>query len=225
MFLITPMPPAAALARPAKPPKPRHAPARAPETDAERRTRHLDMLREMAELGMQAARIAAQLMLDADPRSSDEPANPNSPKNDPVIAFARATSATRQAIALEARIAAGVPTRVRSESLPLRAPADSRRPALRQALRDAADAEPNRAARTQLHRHIDQRIDEELLDDPDHEIPLVEILLAISADLSLSLDPSRLSDEVLGLAPRNLRPPNFNSADPNPPGPEPPNID
>ena len=100
--------------RPRPPNAPLSAPPRAPETDAERRARHLDMLREMAELAMEVARHAAAKATSPDPATADAP--------DPGLTFARATRAARQAIALETRIAAG-------DLPPMRAPRPARDPA------------------------------------------------------------------------------------------------
>src|SRR5436305_2049621 len=86
--------------QPSRPPKqPTPTPTRAPESDADRRARHLDMLREMAELAMAVARDAAAKATSPDPAPPDAP--------DPGLTFSRATRAARPAIALEPRIAAG----------------------------------------------------------------------------------------------------------------------
>src|SRR3954471_3207138 len=121
--------------RPANAPDP--TPPRAPETDAERRARHLDMLREMAELAMEVARDAAAKATSPDPATAGCP--------DPGLTFARATRAARQAIALETRIAAGDLPPMRAPRDPATSP-DPRRALLRQALHKAAQPEPNRAA-------------------------------------------------------------------------------
>jgi hypothetical protein len=179
--------------------------ARPRETDAERRDRELDMLREMAELGMQMARAAAARALDPDSQTApDQPAAPDFAR-DPTLAFARATRAVRQAIALETRIAAAEPAPARAQPAPAFAH-DPRRPALRQALYKLADAEPERAARTQLRRHIDERIEHELLADPGADLPPGDVFAAICDDLGLRLDPSALPDELLGLPPAPRKP-------------------
>jgi hypothetical protein len=173
--------------------------ARPRETDAERRDRELDMLREMAELGMQMARAAAARALDPDSQTAPDFAR------DPTLAFARATCAVRQAIALETRIAAAELAPARAQPAPASAH-DPRRPALRQALYKLADAEPERAARAQLRRHIDERIEHELLADPGADLPPGDVFAAICDDLGLHLDPSALPDELLGLPPAPRKP-------------------
>ncbi len=64
-----------------RPPNAPTPPARAPETGAERRARHLDMLREMAELAMAVARDAAA-------KATAPTPDPDAP--DPGRTFARA---------------------------------------------------------------------------------------------------------------------------------------
>jgi hypothetical protein len=169
------------------------APDFAPETEAERRARQLADLREISALGMQLARAAAAQALAPEPSDPEQPAPP-----DPNLAFARVTNAVRQAIALETRIAAGTLARSadhptdRSTQTP-----DPRRPKLRQTLHKLADAEPERAARAQLRRDIDDRIEDELQADPDAEIPIADILIAIGDDLGLRIDLSQLPYEYL----------------------------
>ena len=182
--------------RPRPPNAPLSAPPRAPETDAERRARHLDMLREMAELAMEVARHAAAKATSPDPATADAP--------DPGLTFARATRAARQAIALETRIAAGDLPPMRAPR-PARDPAappapDPRRTHLRQALHKAAQGEPNRAA---LRREIDVSIERELGADPEAEIATGEILAKLSNQLGLPFDPSLLPDHFLAAPTRS----------------------
>jgi len=178
----------------------RHAPTptapRAPETDAERRARHLDMLREIAELAMAVARDAAAKATDPNPAPAERP--------DPGLTFARATRAARQAIALETRIAAGdlPPMRAPRPARDPAAAADPRRALLRQALHKAAATDPNRAA---LRREIDECIERELGADPEAEIATGEILVKLSEQLGLPFDASLLPDEFLTPNPTRAR--------------------
>ncbi len=191
---------------------PTPTPARAPETDPERRARHLDMLREMAELSMAVARDAAA-------KATNPTPDPDAP--DPGRTFARATHAARQAIALEARIAAGglPPIRGSRPASGPAAPPDPRRPLLRQALHKAAQNEPNRAA---LRREIEEGIELELLDDPEAELAVAEILAKLSEQLGLPFDPSILPDHFLAPTPSpNLSPVAAHPTDPAPPKPHP----
>ena len=186
--------------RPRPPNAPLSAPPRAPETDAERRARHLNMLREMAELAMEVARHAAAKATSPDPATADAP--------DPGLTFARATRAARQAIALETRIAAGdLPSlrQPRPANDPAAAP-DPRRAHLRQALHKAARAEPGRPA---LRRDIDISIERELGADPEAEIATGEILAKLSNQLGLPFDPSLLPDHFLTVGPTRSRDPSF----------------
>lgn len=174
------------------------ASSEAPETDDARRARHLDMLREIAELGMKIARVAAAQALDTAPE-------PDAP--DPSLTFTRATSSVRQAIALEARIVAGIVPTSRPNAVPARAHSfDLRRTLLRQTLHQALDAEPDRSVRNELRREIDERIEQDLCEDPEAAISACDIFIAISEDLGLRIDPSRLPSELLGLEPPSVPP-------------------
>ncbi len=170
------------------------------ETDDQIRARHRDTLREMAELGMRNERAPG----DAEPS--------------PSLTFARATHAVRQAIALEQRSLAATPMRPRSAP-----PFDARRAPLRHALRTAAEAEPDRAARTQLYAFIDERIDADLRDDPEGLVCIAELLFNVSEELGLTLDVAKLSNEVLGIPPVPRHPQEIPHRN-DPTGPEPPNI-
>ena len=197
--------------------------ARTPETDAERRERQLAYLRELAELNMQAARFAAARI--AATRIAEQPISPDPEAQSaasPTLDLARATRAVTQIVALENRI-------VRGEQAPRAPSADPRRPKLRQTLHPLAASEPTQSARASLRRQIDESIEDALVADPDHEVPLVEILLAITDDLGLALDPATLSDEILGIAPRArtwpAAPPDLEHHwHTQAAGPEPPNI-
>ena len=161
-----------------------------PEDPAERKARHLAMLRDLAELGMNLARKAAE-KADEDLERDDTQAQPGKPDHN--LTFNRHARAVRDTIALESRIASDTPSRRAPPYRPA-ASSDPRRPLLRRALHQAAHAEPDRA---QLCRAIDERIEQELLADPAQDTPAGSVLAAISRHLDLSIDPSKLSDELL----------------------------
>lgn len=166
--------------------------------------RQLTMLRRMAELAMDLAEDSATQAKAADPnerRSTDHK-----------LAFARSTQVVRDSIVLENRILEGGPATKQAAKRMPPAP-DSRRTPLRQALYDMTRSETDRAARNQIRRMIDERVEEELRADPDHVRPLATPFMNICNELGLKVDVSQLSDEFLGMVPRNRRPPT---------GPEPP---
>lgn len=208
------------------PPAPNPAPDLAPDLAA-RRARRLAMFDLLAELNMEAAKIAAEQI------RAREPGHPENPH----LALSRATRSVTHVITVESRFLAGepapAPAAAPAPKTRLPAAADPRRRPLREALHALTQSEPDRGVRTQLRRTIDQRIDEELAADPDLEIPIFEILMAIAEEFGLRIDVSRLSDELLGMAPSPTahftgpdRPPLWAPAykPAHPPGPEPPNI-
>jgi len=170
---------------------------RPPETDAERRTRQLDRLRDTADLAFRVAQHAASKIL------ADAPGPP-----DPGPLFNHAVREVRQTIALEAKLAAPEKPAAKSASAspprPMpgpRPPPDPRRAPIRQALHQVADTEPDRAERKALKQDIDQLLDHELTQDPEAQIPVPEILASVADQLGLRLDLSRLPDHLIGLAP------------------------
>jgi hypothetical protein len=83
-----------------------------PLPDAERTQRHLGNCQELAELGMQLARKATALALAEPPPPKSAPGEPPAPRAtgpNQTSLFLRLSSSVRQAMAMEARIAAGHP--------------------------------------------------------------------------------------------------------------------
>ncbi len=159
------------------------------EPDAERRARQLAYFRELAELNMKAARIAAA-EIDA-AHASGEPSATASPTLD----LARATRAVTLVVAHENRIADG--ERARAPRVPF---TDTRRDALRKPLHDAVAAAPQHE-RAKLRRQLDEAIEDTLAADPDAELPLIDHLFAVTDEFGIALDPAKLSDEILGISP------------------------
>ncbi len=200
----------------APPQSPHTLNALAPTAEPARKARHLAMAQELAELGMGLARSAAARATTLfaeeaaapppDPAEAPEPppvtaAVPLTPAQSHAFTFARLSNAIRQAIALEARIAADAfaprpAAAARAPAQPRRP--DARRALLRQALHEAAATEPDPAL---LRRAIDARIEDELQADPDVTTPVWELLESISADMALTLNLPRLPDACLPPAP------------------------
>ncbi len=176
------------------------------ESEAECRARFHAQLKEMAELGMIAARAAVKRI--EHNQSSDDDAEPA-----PSLTFARASNVVRQAIALEQKLLTPAPkpraaAAEREEQAPSPAAADPRRVSLRDALRKAAfKLEPDRNARNQLCRNIDERLDARLLADPHQQILAGDILMAVARACGIPMDISQLPDELLGIAPHQRRRP------------------
>jgi|GEM_PF-3134526 len=154
------------------------------------------MCQELADLAMQLTRAAASKALqsfteaEAPPRET-RPDTPPAPKHpDPATLFTRLSAAVRQAIALEARIAASpaLPGR------PLRYPApDSRREILRTIMRFGLDNHPDRAT---LRPAALNAVDQEIARDPDGLHPLIDIVTKICDDLNLDLDPDTIPEGI-----------------------------
>ena len=169
-------------------------------------------LKEIGEFGMDlirhtAPKAAAQIK---------EPPPSKPPTINYVAEFLRLSSAMKQIINLELRLRAADPAR---RSLYVRSPAanDPRQAPLRRTLFQAIVMAPDPA---RLHRAANERIDAELLADPDEKIPVGDILMSICKLLDIHIDLRHLPDEMLpsddapGAAPNTPRP--------RPPGPRPP---
>ncbi|HEX4262342.1 MAG TPA: hypothetical protein VHY76_14690 [Acetobacteraceae bacterium] len=171
-----------------------------PEAEA-RRARHLRQLQELAELGMAMARTVAQASLEPPPEAAaadTKLAVPHPPgRSDPGLVFARLAYAVRQTIALEARIAAGLDGSAPRRPPPPPPPPDPRRALLRLALHDGARPGTDRATGTKFRREVEERIEDELADDPDGDLPFGDILGAICDDLGITLDLARQPDAVI----------------------------
>ena len=167
-------------------------PARAPETDADRRQRQLSLTRELTELNMLAARnAAAQITAQAIERAADPAAPDETPAaHNPTLALARATRAVISIIGLENRIAAG-------ERAAIPAFEDPRGPALRKLLHPLTNAEPDPDRRRALRLRINERIDDALATDLDDDLPLAQIASVIAQEHGLYLDLTQVPDEYL----------------------------
>lgn len=164
-----------------------------PETAAELKARHLEGLRILGQHAMALAISAAERAAAND--RLPEPAL----KPDHHADFTRHARTVQQIFAIEARLAAEsdpAPAAGSAKRTPARPQTldDPRHPLLRHALHDAAR---NQQDRTKLCRAIDDRIEAELLDDPDGAVPITELLIAIAGEFGLPVDPARLSDELL----------------------------
>ena len=165
-----------------------------PPDQDQRKTRHLDMLEELAALAMALARSAAekaQAQLD-DPTPE--------PRPDPVLAFARLSCTVRQLIALEARIASP-DAKARAATTPK--PIDEAREFIAEATRACAKADP---AATRRHgptkRHIERNIDERLKADDvtemiEEDMPAYVIVSTMCDDLNIECDVNKQPDENL----------------------------
>jgi hypothetical protein len=98
----------------------------------------------------------------------------------------------RDCIALESRLTTATLSTSRAATLR----ADPRSTPLQDALRNATENHPDRAA---LRREITTRLDEALAADPDQTLDLPTIFFSICEDLNLEIDLATLPDEIIGL--------------------------
>ena len=165
------------------------------ESADQRRERQAAYFRELAEMNMDAARIAHAAIKqarDAGPETNEE-AHEDTHK--PTLDLARATRSVALAVNAENDLFRAEPALRPSAS-------DTRRPLLCRALLQAAKAEPDPALRAALVREIPVLVDQVLVADPDAEIPIDEHLFAIADRLHLTLDLATLPDELIGMEPR-----------------------
>ena len=161
---------------------------------------------------MQLARAAAAKALrDWETPPEAESTQTRAPP-EPGLVFARLARAVRDAIALEASIAAGPqPTRAsrstagtQAETAGASGSEDPRRAVLIRVLQEATKFHPRRA---EMHRGIIERVDSDLAQDPDYEFPGETILVAISEDLGIEINYGKMSDETLAeLLPKRFHP-------------------
>lgn len=186
-----------------------------PENPTERRARQHAMLHRLAQLNMDAAEDAFTRIQHADADSKQAEAA--------TLSLARATRAVSHVITLENRLETGQlgkPDATRTRNDPRRRP-------VREILHRAAAVETDLAARNALRRAFDDRLDEELADDPDQELNAGEILKAIDEEFDLRIDPAHLPDELLAIRPKPRGPEGYAPWTPTvvePAGPEPPII-
>jgi len=158
------------------------------------------MLQELAELGMQLARLAVQ---QAQQEQATEP--PRLRRADPSLVFLRLSSAIRDTIVLKTRLAAGIlpaPPRPPREAntQPIAAaqqPQDPRRALILRYFREAIDLTRQKSKIATNQQIVETHIDAELAKDPDHRRPGRDILLRICKSLDLPFYASRIHSDLL----------------------------
>jgi len=162
--------------------------------------RDLDMLQELAELGMQLARLAVQ---QAHQEQETEPARPR--RADRHLIFIRLSSAIRETIVLQTRLAAGIlpppPRAPREPKTPpaeaSRNPQDARRPLILRYFREAIDLTQQKSKIATSQQIVENHIDAELAKDPDHRLPGCAILRKICKSLDLPFYANRMPSDLL----------------------------
>ncbi len=161
--------------------------------------RDLDMLDELAELGMQLARLAVQQAQ----QDQAEPPRPRRP--DRHLIFLRLSSAIRDTLVLRTRLAAGIlppPPRLPREpkTLPAEAshqPEDARRALILRYFREGIDLTRQKSRIATSPQIIETHIDAELAKDPDHRLPGRDMLQKICRSLDLPFYANRIPGDLL----------------------------
>jgi hypothetical protein len=165
------------------------------------------MLQELAELGMQLARLAVQQA------QQDHATEPRPRRADRHLIFIRLSTTIRETIVLKTRLAAGIlppPPRPPREpkTLPTEAlnkPEDARRPLILRYFREGIDLTRQKSKIATSQQIIETHIDAELAKDPDHRLAGRDVLLKICKSLDLPFYANRMPGEL-------LRPPQIRKA-------------
>jgi hypothetical protein len=172
-------------------------PAQAPEA-MERRGRHLRMLAELAEIGMELAREVRLQAVEAAPPGRVI-------KADPVVAFARLGKAVRQTLALESKVAAGGfdgPFPVsRSAAQPDGAyrPWDSGTKAtVRRSVVEAIASSAEAGDAEDLLRDLNERLDDPEYGDEMSDRPIGMAVALICEALGVEVDLKDFTDAEMG---------------------------
>jgi hypothetical protein len=191
---------------------------------AERAERHLRMLAELAEIGMELARDLRRQVLgepgteavQPDPAQSDIAAGRvggTDLRADLGLVFSRIARAVRQTVALEARLAAEAQAREQQDAAvqasrmaAQRARAKQQKERVKRLVEEAIASEADGRDAEGLLLDLDER-----LDDPDVEAelgwrPLGVIVAGICENLGIEIDLSGFSDAELGFDRASMRP-------------------
>jgi hypothetical protein len=165
---------------------------------AARTERHLRMLAELAEIGMNLAREVSRQALD---QSQDAP-----PAADLALTFSRIARAVRQTVALEAKLAEG-PAQRPPLSVSDRWRSARRKRQVSEIVAGVIDAEVGEYDVEGLHDDLQER-----LDDGDEEAdfadrPIGELVARICRDLGITPDWSLFEDEDWAIEEARTRPP------------------
>jgi hypothetical protein len=163
--------------------------------------RDLDMLQELAELGMQLAHLAVQ---QAQQDTATEPLRPR--RADPRLVFLRLATTIRETINLKTRLAAGIlpppPREPKTQPQPQpraasNTPQDPRRALILRYFREGIDLTRQKSKSATSQQVVEDHIDAELAKDPEARLPGRDILLKICKSLDLPFYASRIHSDLL----------------------------
>jgi hypothetical protein len=157
------------------------------------------MLQELAELGMQLARLAVQ---QAQQEQATEPPRPK--RADPSLVFLRLSTTIRDTIILKTHLAADIlpapprpPREPKTQPHPTEAPQDARRALILRYFREGIDLTRQKSKIATNQQIVETHIDAELAKDPDHRLPGRDILLKICKSLDLPFYANRIPNDLL----------------------------
>jgi hypothetical protein len=158
------------------------------------------MLQELAELGMQLARLAVH---EAQQDHANEPTRPR--RADPRLTFLRLSPGIRETIVLKTRLAAGIlPPAPRAPREPKpQHPAtqttaeDPRRPLILHYFREGIDLTRQKSKIATSQHIVETHIDAALAQDPDARLPGRDILQKICKSLDLPFYANRIHSDLL----------------------------
>jgi len=163
--------------------------------------RDVDLLQELADLGMQLARLAAQEARQHQAQQEPEPARPR--RADPLLIFLRLSHAICQTIILKTRLATGIlpppPRASKTRTADLEAPQkpeDPRRPLILRYFREGIDLTRQKSKIATSLQIVEDHIDAELAKDPQHRLPGRTILRNICRSLDLPFYASRMHSDL-----------------------------
>ena len=179
---------------------------------AERTGRHLGMLAELAEIGMELARDVRRQALAGDPPRDALPdpalvnrAGADGARADFGLMFARVARAVRQTVALEARLAADAQAREREGAVAQASRAAAERKRLKQQkervrrlVEDAISADADAGDGEGLRLDLDERLEDPDIEDELGRGPIGVVVLGICKDLGVEFDLRHFSDAELG---------------------------
>jgi hypothetical protein len=165
------------------------------------------MLQELAELGMQLARLAVE---QAQQDQAAEPPRPG--RADPRLIFLRLSSAIRETIVLKTRLAAGIlppaprpPREPKTQPQHIEAPhqpEDPRRPLILRYFSEGIDLTRQKSKIATSRQIVENHIDAELAKDPEARLAGRDILLKICKSLDLPFYANRMHSDLLRRAPQ-----------------------
>jgi hypothetical protein len=161
-----------------------------------RAAQRLEMLRELAGIGMRLARGVERQAKEAD-------AGEGRPAGDLGLVFARIARAVRQTLALEARLEGELEARAREAAAirerrlaeAARAPVERRARLVRRAVARAIEADAEEGEVEQLFDDLDERLADREDDDDFLDRPVSELVARICKDLGVTPDWSLWEDE------------------------------